>query len=60
MCGEMSEWFMVYAWKAYVGVTLPGVRIPLSPPLKYGSGPAHWELAELRQDRKVATAGEYF
>ena len=32
--GEMSEWFKEHAWKACVGETLPGVRIPLSPPLK--------------------------
>lgn len=29
----MSERFKVLAWKAGVGETLPGVRIPLSPPL---------------------------
>ena len=31
--GEMSEWLKEHAWKACVGVTLPWVRIPLSPPL---------------------------
>ena len=30
--GEMSEWLKEHAWKACVGVTLPWVRIPLSPP----------------------------
>ncbi len=30
--GEMSEWLKGRAWKACVGVTPPGVRIPLSPP----------------------------
>lgn len=29
--GEMSEWLKEHAWKACVGVTLPRVRIPLSP-----------------------------
>ncbi len=28
----MSEWLKEHAWKACVGETLPGVRIPLSPP----------------------------
>ena len=28
----MSEWLKEHAWKACVGVTLPRVRIPLSPP----------------------------
>ena len=32
-CGEMSERLKEHAWKACVGVTLPWVRIPLSPPL---------------------------
>lgn len=32
--GEMSEWLKEHAWKACVGATLPGVRIPLSPPFK--------------------------
>ena len=31
--GEMAEWLKAHAWKACVGVTLPRVRIPLSPPL---------------------------
>ena len=31
-CGEMSERLKEHAWKACVGVTLPWVRIPLSPP----------------------------
>ena len=30
--GEMPEWSIGPAWKAGVGETLPGVRIPLSPP----------------------------
>ena len=30
--GEVTEWFKVLAWKASVGLNLPGVRIPLSPP----------------------------
>ena len=30
--GEMSERLNEHAWKACVGVTLPWVRIPLSPP----------------------------
>jgi hypothetical protein len=30
----MSEWLKEHAWKACVGETLPGVRIPLSPPFK--------------------------
>lgn len=29
--GEMSEWFKVTISKVVVGVTLPWVRIPLSP-----------------------------
>ena len=33
--GEMSEWFKEHAWKACVGATLPGVRIPISPPYKH-------------------------
>ena len=32
--GEMSERFKEHAWKACVGATLPGVRIPFSPPVK--------------------------
>ena len=32
--GEMPEWSNGLAWKASEGVTLPGVRIPLSPPLR--------------------------
>jgi hypothetical protein len=32
--GEMSEWLKEHAWKACVGETLPGVRIPIFPPLK--------------------------
>ncbi|GAE00463.1 hypothetical protein CBO05C_0153 [Clostridium botulinum B str. Osaka05] len=28
----MSEWFKEHAWKACIGATLSGVRIPLSPP----------------------------
>ena len=31
--GEMAERLKAHAWKACVGVTLPRVRIPLSPPL---------------------------
>ena len=30
--GEMSEWLKEHAWKACVRVTVPRVRIPLSPP----------------------------
>jgi hypothetical protein len=30
--GEVSEWLKEHAWKACVGVTLPRVRIPPSPP----------------------------
>jgi hypothetical protein len=30
--GEVSEWLKEHAWKACVGVTLPWVRIPPSPP----------------------------
>jgi len=30
--GEMREWFNRQSWKDCVGVTLPRVRIPLSPP----------------------------
>ena len=30
--GEVAEWPNAYAWKAYVAVMLPGVRIPPSPP----------------------------
>ena len=29
--GEVSEWLKVHAWKACVGVSLPGVRISPSP-----------------------------
>ena len=29
-----SSWFKEHAWKACVGATLPGVRIPFSPPVK--------------------------
>ena len=28
----MDEWFKSHAWKACVGLSLPGVRIPPSPP----------------------------
>ena len=35
--GEMSEWLKEHAWKACVGVTLPRVRIPLSPPIHIDS-----------------------
>ena len=35
--GEMSEWLKEHAWKACVGVTLPRVRIPLSPPMPIDS-----------------------
>jgi hypothetical protein len=31
--GEVAEWFKAHAWKACVGETLPGVRIPPSPPV---------------------------
>src|SRR5437870_2921574 len=31
----MSEWFKEHAWKACVGETLPRVRIPLSPPIRF-------------------------
>ncbi len=31
--GEMAERLKAYAWRAYVGVTSPRVRIPVSPPL---------------------------
>ncbi len=31
--GEMSERFKEHAWKACIGETLSGVRIPLSPPV---------------------------
>ena len=30
--GEMAEWFKAAVLKTVVGVSLPGVRIPLSPP----------------------------
>lgn len=30
--GEMDEWFKSHAWKACIGESLSGVRIPLSPP----------------------------
>lgn len=33
--GEVSEWFKERAWKARVRVTVPGVRIPPSPPLSW-------------------------
>lgn len=29
----MAEWSNAHAWKACVGATSPGVRIPLFPPL---------------------------
>ena len=31
-CGEMAEWFKAAVLKTAVGVSLPWVRIPLSPP----------------------------
>ena len=31
--GEMAERFKAHAWKACVGLPLPRVRIPPSPPL---------------------------
>ena len=30
--GELSEWFKEHAWKACIGASLSGVRIPHSPP----------------------------
>jgi hypothetical protein len=30
--GEVAEWFKAHAWKACVGLPLPRVRIPPSPP----------------------------
>lgn len=33
LLGKMAEWSNVLAWKASVGATSPGVRIPLFPPL---------------------------
>ena len=32
--GELAEWLKAHAWKACIGATLSGVRIPHSPPLK--------------------------
>ena len=31
--GEMAEWFKAHAWKVCVPERVPGVRIPLSPPI---------------------------
>src|SRR5690348_5743889 len=33
----MAEWLKAHAWKACVRETVPWVRIPLSPPAKFGS-----------------------
>ena len=30
--GELAEWLKAHAWKACIGATLSGVRIPHSPP----------------------------
>ena len=32
LTGEVAEWFKAHAWKACVGLPLPRVRIPPSPP----------------------------
>ena len=56
--GEMTEWLKVHAWKACVRVTVPWVRIPLSPPratLIAGPKPCALRSRELRQARKGAT-----
>lgn len=31
-CGGVAEWLKAHAWKACIGATLSGVRIPLPPP----------------------------
>ena len=68
--GEMTEWLKVHAWKACVRVTVPWVRIPLSPPtgvccrLKtpddkfMGPKPCALQSREPRQAREGATVSE--
>ena len=56
----MTEWLKVHAWKACVRVTVPWVRIPLSPPFRIESKLAGLEPCALlsrepRQARKGAT-----
>ena len=36
-CGEVTEWPIVLAWNAGVGLSLPWVRIPPSPPSTTGA-----------------------
>ena len=33
LSGEVSEWSIVHPWKGCVPLSVPGVRIPLSPPM---------------------------
>ncbi len=63
----MTEWLKVHAWKACVRVTVPWVRIPLSPPAYRaeemqsnieGPEPCALGCRELRQARKGATVSE--
>ncbi len=39
--GEMSERLKEHAWKACLGATLTGVRIPISPPLHFNKMSTH-------------------
>ena len=51
--GKMSEWFKVHAWKACIGESLSGVRIPLFP--LQGPDALHITAGKPRQIRKEAT-----
>ncbi len=42
--GEVDEWFKSHAWKACVGLNLPRVRIPPSPPRTKSKKPPPWRF----------------